>query len=78
VAPIPFGNHKLVAGVEVVESTGKLRASGHAFAGCRVRIDRGATEALERLRLPRQVLLLRADAGVPDQPFCGFRSETHL
>src|SRR5271156_2094382 len=43
---IPFGNHKLVAGVEVIEGAGELRASGHAFAGCRVRIDHRATEAL--------------------------------
>src|SRR3984893_14310850 len=33
---IPFGNHKLVAGVEVIEGAGELRASGHAFAGCLV------------------------------------------
>jgi hypothetical protein len=41
---IPFGNHKLVAGVEVIEGAGELRASGHASVGCRVWI--GATEAL--------------------------------
>src|SRR5271163_1520658 len=29
---IPFGNHKLVAAVEVIEGAGELRASGHALA----------------------------------------------
>jgi hypothetical protein len=28
--------------------------------------------------LPREVLLLRADTGIADQPFSGFTFETHL
>ena len=50
----------------------------HAFAGCGVGIDHGASETLKRLHLPREVLLLRADARVADQPFSGLRFETHL
>jgi hypothetical protein len=59
-------NHKLVALVEVIEGAGKLGASSHAFAGCSVGIDHAASETLERLDLPREVLLLRADARVAD------------
>jgi len=33
------------------ERAGKLRASGHAFAGCGVGIDHGASDTLERLDL---------------------------
>ena len=29
-------------------------------------------KALKRLRLPRKVLLLRADSRVADEAFCGF------
>jgi hypothetical protein len=76
--PVPFGNHKLVAGVEVIEGAGKLRASGHALAGCGVGIDHAASETFERLGLPREVLLLRAYARVADEAFSGLTFETHL
>ena len=69
--PVPFGNYQLVARVEFVEGFGERRSSGHVLAGRLVGINRVATEALERLGLPRQVLLLRTDASVTNQPFCG-------
>jgi len=67
-----------VACVEVVEGEGELRATGHAFARCGVGIDHTASETFEGLGLPREVLLLRADARVADQPFSGFSFETYL
>src|SRR5271165_4931390 len=58
---------------------GQPEAAGAGLLARRlVGIDDVATEALERLRLSRKVLLLRADARVANQAFFGFPFETHL
>ena len=72
---IPFGDHQLVAFVEVVKRGGQFGASGHAFAGCGIGIDGSATGTLQRLDLTGEVLILRADAGVADEAFFGFTCE---
>jgi hypothetical protein len=75
---IPFGDNKFVAVVEFIKRAGKLWPSGDALAGCGVGKDAHATGALQRLELPRKVLLLRAHADVADEPSGEFLFETDL
>jgi hypothetical protein len=60
------------------EGGGEFRTPRKRFAGRGIGIDARATGALQRLQLPRKVLLLRAHAGIADEPFRGLLFETHL
>jgi hypothetical protein len=64
--PVPFGDHKLVAGSEAVEGLPELRSAGQTLARRGVLENVVAALGLERPDLALELLGLGADAGIAD------------